>query len=75
MLICILWAPTSHPTRYEYSEDTGEDLEENMSLASSVVTVAGDSATELERKERKMSSVSDLHVFGLGEGLEEDKRE
>ncbi|XP_048236134.1 transmembrane protein 87B [Ricinus communis] len=57
-VICALWAPSSNPTRYAYSEEMGEDIdEEGISLTSSV-----DIATKLERK-------------GLGEDLEEDKRE
>lgn len=36
--------------------------------------MVGDLATKLERKERKTSSAAE-HVFGLGEDLEEDKRE
>ncbi|KAL3524067.1 hypothetical protein ACH5RR_016901 [Cinchona calisaya] len=71
MVICVLWAPSHNPTRYTYS---GEDEEEGLPLTSSGVKVAGDVATKLERKERKASITSD-HVFGLGEDLEEDKRE
>lgn len=36
--------------------------------------VGGDMAAKLERKERKGSSATDL-VYGLGEVVEEDKRE
>ncbi|KAA8539699.1 hypothetical protein F0562_026391 [Nyssa sinensis] len=62
-------------SRYAYSEETGDDLEEEgISLTGSAVKVAGDLATKLERKERKVSIATD-HVFGLGEDLEEDKRE
>ncbi|XP_050213974.1 uncharacterized protein LOC126665272 [Mercurialis annua] len=57
-VICLLWAPSSNPTRYAYSEEMGDEFdEEGISLTSSV-----DIATKLERK-------------GLGEDLEEDKRE
>ncbi|XP_077232824.1 lung seven transmembrane receptor family protein [Tasmannia lanceolata] len=74
-VICVLWAPSHNPTRYAYSEDTGEDLdEEGVSLTGSVAKVASDMVSKLERKERKTASASD-HVFGLGEDLEEDKRE
>ena len=53
-----------------------DDLEEEgISLTGVGVKVAGgDIATKLERKERKASIAAD-HVFGLGEDLEEDKRE
>lgn len=73
-VICVLWAPSRNPTRYAYSDETGEDEEEGVPLTSSGVKVVGDLATKLERKERKASVTSD-HVFGLGEDLEEDKRE
>lgn len=36
--------------------------------------VAGDLATKVDIKERKVSSAIEPHVFGLGEDLEEDKR-
>ncbi|KAK6929574.1 Transmembrane protein GPR107/GPR108-like [Dillenia turbinata] len=75
VVICILWAPSRNPTRYAYSEDTAEDLEEEgISLTGSGVKVGGDLGTKVERKERKTSSAAD-HVFGLVEDLEEDKRE
>ncbi|KAL5741175.1 hypothetical protein ACOSP7_027907 [Xanthoceras sorbifolium] len=62
VVICVLWAPSRNPTRYAYSE--GEDFdEEGVSLTSSVMT--GDMATKLER----------TNVYGLGEDVEEDKRE
>ncbi|BFG22997.1 hypothetical protein CerSpe_092710 [Prunus speciosa] len=77
VVICVLWAPSHNPTGYAYSEETGDDFEEEgISLTGSGVKVAGgDLATKLERKERKASSAAEHHVFGLGEDLEEDKRE
>ncbi|KAM7491829.1 hypothetical protein LguiA_034750 [Lonicera macranthoides] len=75
VVICILWAPSHNPTRYSYTEETGDDLdEEGISLTGSAVKVGGDLTTKLERKERKGSIGSD-HVLGLGVDLEEDKRE
>ncbi|PSR93265.1 Transmembrane protein like [Actinidia chinensis var. chinensis] len=73
VVICVLWAPSHNPIRYAYLED---DIEEDgISLTGGGVKVAGgDIATKLERKERKASIAAD-HVFGLGEDLEEDKRE
>ncbi|KAI4306561.1 hypothetical protein L6164_029828 [Bauhinia variegata] len=74
-VICVLWAPSQNPTRYAYSEETGDDLdEEAITLTGSAVKVSGDLATVLERKERKTSLAAD-HVFGLVEDREEDKRE
>ncbi|GLT58804.1 hypothetical protein SLA2020_316680 [Shorea laevis] len=76
VVICILWAPSHNPTRYAYSEEMGEDSEEEgISLTGGGVMVGGDLATKIERKERKASIAADHHVFGLGEDVEEDKRE
>lgn len=62
--------------RYAYSEEMGEDSEEEgISLTGGGVMVAVDLATKIERKERKASTAVDHHVFGLGEVVEEDKRE
>lgn len=64
-------------SRYAYSEETGDDFEEEgVSLTGSGnVMVASDLATKVERKERKTSTSVEPIVFGLGEDLEEDKRE
>lgn len=57
-----------------YAHETGEDEEEGISLTGAGVVVGGELASKVERKERKASITSD-HVFGLGEDVEEDKRE
>lgn len=58
--------------RYAYSEDTTDDFdEEGVPLTGSGVKTTGDIMSKLERKERKTTD----HVFGLGDDLEEDKRE
>lgn len=57
-----------------YAYETGDDDEEGLSLTGAGVIVGGDLGSKVERKERKASIASD-HVFGLGEDLEEDKRE
>lgn len=63
VVICVLWAPSCNPTRYAYSEEMGEEFdEEGISLTGSGTKLTGDT----ERKD---------HVYGLGEDLEEDKRE
>ncbi|PKI46175.1 hypothetical protein CRG98_033433 [Punica granatum] len=73
VVVCILWAPSSNPTRYAY--ETGDDLEEESVLVtSSGIKMGTDLNTKLERKERKPSIVPEHHVFGLGEGMVEDKR-
>lgn len=71
-VICILWAPSQNPTRYAYSEETGDDFDdEGISLTGAGVKGTGDIVNMLDRKERKTAD----HVFGLGDDLEEDKRE
>ncbi|KAF7825410.1 transmembrane protein 87B [Senna tora] len=73
VMICVLWAPSRNPTRYAYSEETGDDFdEEGVSLTSGVMKMSGDVATKLDRKERKASSATDLTYV---EDIEEDKRE
>ncbi|CAA2985931.1 transmembrane protein 87A [Olea europaea var. sylvestris] len=72
VVICILLAPSHNPTRYAY--ETGDDEEEGISLTGTGVILAGDLASKVERKDRKVSIAAD-HVFGLSEDLEEDKRE
>ncbi|KAH0465505.1 hypothetical protein IEQ34_005608 [Dendrobium chrysotoxum] len=70
-VICFLWAPSQNPTRYAYSEEMGDDFDEEGISLTSGAKVVGDMANKLERKERKASD----HVFGLGDEHEEDKRE
>ncbi|KAL3834745.1 hypothetical protein ACJIZ3_009481 [Penstemon smallii] len=72
VIICILLAPSHNPTRYAY--ETGDDEEEGISLTGTGVIGSGDLSSKVERKDRKASIAGD-HVFGLGEDLEEDKRE
>ena len=61
--------------RNAYSEEVGDDFdEEAVSLTSSGVKMLGDGVNKLERKDRKATSTLD-HPFGIGENLEEDKRE
>ncbi|ONK62695.1 uncharacterized protein A4U43_C07F7000 [Asparagus officinalis] len=70
-VICILWSPSQNPTRYAYSEETGDDFDEGVALTGTGAKGTGDLVNKLERKERKTTE----HVFGLGDDLEEDKRE
>ncbi|KAF7830858.1 transmembrane protein 87A-like [Senna tora] len=60
VVICVLWAPSQNPTRYEYSEEAGDDFdEEAIAVTGSAVKVAG------ERKERKTVVAADHQLFGL----------
>ncbi|RWW82908.1 hypothetical protein BHE74_00008594 [Ensete ventricosum] len=57
---------------YAYSEDTNDDFDdEGVSLTGSGARGIGDNLSKLERKERKNMD----HVFGIGNDVEEDKRE
>uniref|UniRef100_A0A2P2IUN0 GOST seven transmembrane domain-containing protein n=2 Tax=Rhizophora mucronata TaxID=61149 RepID=A0A2P2IUN0_RHIMU len=63
VVICVLWAPSHNPTRYAYSEENGEDIdEEGISLTSGMAKATGEAGGKLERK-------------GLGDDVEEDKIE
>ncbi|XP_062092320.1 uncharacterized protein LOC133798133 [Humulus lupulus] len=77
VVICVLWAPSHNPTGYAYSEETGDDFddEDSIPLTGSGVKVAGDLSNMVERKERKTLTAADHLVYGLSEDLEEDKRE
>ncbi|KAK1391169.1 Transmembrane receptor, eukaryota [Heracleum sosnowskyi] len=71
-VICILWAPSRNPTRYAYSEETGDDFDEEAISLTSSVKVTGDVTSKLERKDLKGSSSTD-HIMALD--VEEDKQE
>ncbi|KAL3717888.1 hypothetical protein ACJRO7_003083 [Eucalyptus globulus] len=75
VVICVLWGPSNNPTRYAFSEEPGNDMEEeSVLLASRGVMVASEVATKLERKDRKLPLPAEHHVFSIGEAVE-DKRE
>ncbi|XP_052174267.1 uncharacterized protein LOC127789344 [Diospyros lotus] len=59
VVICILWAPSSNPTRYAYAGETGDDFDEEAIALTTAV---------------KGAAVTD-HAIVLREELEEDKRE
>uniref|UniRef100_A0A1J3FLH4 Transmembrane protein 87A n=2 Tax=Noccaea caerulescens TaxID=107243 RepID=A0A1J3FLH4_NOCCA len=62
-VICLLWAPSNNPTRYSYLAETGDDFEEEgISLTGSGIK----STSDIERNEL---------LYGLADGVEEDKRE
>lgn len=73
-VICALWTPSHNATRYAYTEEIGEDFDEDeaIALTTGIVKSTLDIAGKVDRKER-MPVNSD--VFSLGEDLEEDKRE
>ncbi|KAJ7528521.1 hypothetical protein O6H91_15G007000 [Diphasiastrum complanatum] len=75
--ICALWAPSQNSNRYAYSEEVGEDFdEEAVALTSNGVPKSmselDKGATKQDKKERKPVNTD---VFSLDDDLEEDKRE
>uniref|UniRef100_A0A7I4D0Z7 GOST seven transmembrane domain-containing protein n=1 Tax=Physcomitrium patens TaxID=3218 RepID=A0A7I4D0Z7_PHYPA len=80
IVICVLWAPSQNSTRYAYSEEVGEDLdEEEVALTASTTATKPSLIVEIEKsgvkpdsKERKSVNTD---VFSLDDDLEEDKRD
>jgi len=82
VVICVLWAPSQNSTRYAYSEEVGEDFDEEETVALTATTTASKPTTlvvEVEKsgakpdaKERKPINTD---VFSLEDDLEEDKRD
>lgn len=76
VVICVLWAPSSNPTRYAYSGENGDDYDEEAISLTTGVKVVSDMGTKLERKEKKGSASTDQVSGMVREELdEEDKRE
>nr|ABK20894.1 unknown [Picea sitchensis] len=71
-VLCVLWAPSQSSTRYAYSEEVGEDFDEEEALALTTSTSVVDVDVKQEMKERKAVNTD---VFSLDEDTEEDKRE
>uniref|UniRef100_A0A0C9S529 TSA: Wollemia nobilis Ref_Wollemi_Transcript_21881_2216 transcribed RNA sequence n=1 Tax=Wollemia nobilis TaxID=56998 RepID=A0A0C9S529_9CONI len=70
-VLCVLWAPSQNSMRYAYSEEAGEDFDEEEAVALTSASVA-DGDVKQEKKERKAVNTD---VFSLDDGTEEDKRE
>lgn len=71
-VLCVLWAPSQSSTRYAYSEEVGEDFDEEEALALTTSTSVVDTDVKQEMKERKAVNTD---VFSLDDDTEEDKRE
>lgn len=68
----LVWLYCDTACSFAYSEDTNDDFDdEGVSLTGSGARGIGDNLSKLERKERKNMD----HVFGIGNDIEEDKRE
>lgn len=77
IVICVLWAPSQNSTRYAYSEEVGEDEDEEESVALTAGTTGLVVDTEKggakpDAKDRKPVTTD---VFSLEDDLEEDKRD
>ena len=80
VVICVLWAPSQNSTRYAYSEEVGEDFDEEETIGLTATTTASKpTLVEVEKggakpdaKERKPINTD---VFSLDDELEEDKRD
>lgn len=80
LVICVLWAPSQNSTRYAYSEEVGEDFDEEEAVGLTATSTASKpTVVEVEKggakpdaKERKPINTD---VFSLDDELEEDKRD
>lgn len=73
-VICALWAPSQNSTRYAYSDDGGENFDDEDALPLKLSTGFEPEKPSLkpEKKERKAVNTD---VFSLDDDTEEDKRE
>ncbi|GLJ46593.1 hypothetical protein SUGI_0981840 [Cryptomeria japonica] len=71
-VLCILWAPSQNSMRYAYSEEAGEDFDEEEALALTTAVSVVDADIKQDKKERKAVNTD---VFSLDDDTEEDKRE
>ncbi|XP_077213426.1 lung seven transmembrane receptor family protein [Tasmannia lanceolata] len=72
-VICYLWAPSQNSQRYAYSDEVGEELDDEE--AQSLTRGISEGDLSLVKQERKDKSLGSTNVFNLEEDLEEDKRE
>eukprot|EP00252_Welwitschia_mirabilis_P026237 TRINITY_DN8517_c0_g1_i1.p1 TRINITY_DN8517_c0_g1~~TRINITY_DN8517_c0_g1_i1.p1 ORF type:complete len:517 (+),score=80.53 TRINITY_DN8517_c0_g1_i1:211-1761(+) len=71
-VLCMLWAPSQSSKRYAYSEETGEDFDEEEAVALTSAASIGNGDVRQEKKEKRESHAD---VFSLDEDTEVDKRE
>lgn len=73
-IICLLWAPSQNATRYAYSEEIGDDFDEEEVIALTSISAKStmDDSSKQDIKERHTVNTG---VFSLGEDIAEDKRE
>ncbi|KAK1280609.1 hypothetical protein QJS04_geneDACA020666 [Acorus gramineus] len=72
-VICFLWAPSQSSQRYAYSEEVGEDADDEEAQFLTRGTSEGDvGLVKQEKKDKNYGSTDD---FTLEDDMEEDKRE
>ncbi|MQM04653.1 hypothetical protein Taro_037456 [Colocasia esculenta] len=71
-VMCYLWAPSQSSQRYAYSDEVGEDADDEEAQSLTRGTTEGDVGLVKQEKERNFS---DGDVFSLEDDTEEDKRE
>ncbi|CAM6101629.1 unnamed protein product [Calypogeia fissa] len=72
IVICLLWAPSQNSTRFAYSEDVGEDYDEEAVALTSSGAAAENEKNSVKTEQRKPVNTD---VFSLDDDPEEDKRE
>lgn len=71
-VICILWAPSQNSTRYAYSEDSGEDGdEETLALTSTKTATTAEKGSAPGQDKKPVNT----DVFSLEDDVEEGKLE
>lgn len=72
-VLCILLAPSSNPAKFDYTDETAKDFDEEEAVPLNLVIVEPEKiASKLERKERKPLTTS---TFIMDDNSDEDKRE
>lgn len=72
-VICALWGPSQNSTRYAYSDEGGENFDDEDALPLKSTPIESEKPSlKPEKKERK---VVNTDVFSLEDDTEEDKRE
>ncbi|KAG6549607.1 hypothetical protein Mapa_008585 [Marchantia paleacea] len=75
-VVCALWAPSQNSTRYAYSEDVGEDFDDESAVALTTSNGVGKTvAVDAEKAASKERKPVNTDVFSLDDDVEEDKRE
>ncbi|PON50058.1 Lung seven transmembrane receptor-like [Trema orientale] len=72
-VICYLWAPSQSSQRYAYSEEVGEDSDDEE--AQSLTRGKSDGDLSLVKQEKKEKKARDEENYDEEDNSEEDKRE